>query len=134
MEVPGTKVAESDTPDGAALTFTTTGQVAEVRDRVRSMAAMHEHMMEHGMHPGMGPDGGMGPGMHHEGHEGMHGGHHMVPSTTRVEDVDGGAKLVLTAKNPADAAQLQAAAKSHAEQMNATGHCWMHGPRDGGAP
>jgi hypothetical protein len=40
-QVPGTKVEASSTEQGAALTFTTTGDVAELRKRVAAMAEMH---------------------------------------------------------------------------------------------
>src|SRR6187402_2762029 len=81
MVVPGTSVTVEDTATGAALVFVTTGDVAEVRRRVASLAQMHN---EH--HGAMGPlpDGSGGGG--HEGHEGhgaaaggggKHAGHDM---------------------------------------------------------
>lgn len=54
MQVKDTKVEASDTDQGAALTFTTKGDVAELRRRVTAMAEMHN------AHPG-------GPGMHEHG-------------------------------------------------------------------
>ncbi len=43
MAVPGTQVAATDTPDGEAITFTTTSPdaVQELRNRVHAMADMH---------------------------------------------------------------------------------------------
>ncbi len=116
MEVPGTKVSADDTQDGVAITFTTTGDVAQLRDRVHHMAEMHEHMMQGGM---MG-SGGMGSGGMGSGHMMMK----MVPSTARAEDIDGGARIVLTPKDPAQLADLRAHVHEHATQM-AGGHCPM---------
>jgi hypothetical protein len=58
MEVPGTTASVADTEDGVAITFTTTGDVAELRQRVHGMAEMHEHMMQGGAMS----SGGMGSG------------------------------------------------------------------------
>ncbi len=54
MEVQGTKVEAADTDNGAALTFTTTGDVAELRRRVTAMAERHNAMAEkhQAHHPG----------------------------------------------------------------------------------
>ncbi|HET9622932.1 MAG TPA: hypothetical protein VFP84_16285 [Kofleriaceae bacterium] len=92
------------------MTFTTTGEVAQLRDRVRHMAAMHEHMMGDGAEasPKMG-----------DGHPMM-----MVPSTARAEDIDGGARIVLVPKEPAQLAALRAQVHAHADHM-ASGHCAM---------
>ena len=48
----------------------------------------------------------------------------MVDSTARAEDIDGGTRIVLTPKDPAQLADLRAHAHEHAEQM-AGGHCPM---------
>ena len=108
----GTKITAEDTQDGVAMSFTTTGDVAQLRQRVHHMADMHEHMMQGGM---------MGSGQ-------MMGSGHMmmtrVPSTARAEDIDGGARIVLTPKDPAQLADLRARVHEHASQM-ASGHCPM---------
>ena len=110
MEVPDTKVSAEDTQDGVAVTFTTTGDVSQLRQRVHHMAEMHEHMMQGGMSgsASMGSDHMM----------------KMVPSTARAEDIEGGARIVLTPKDPAQLAELRAHAHEHASQM-ASGHCPM---------
>jgi hypothetical protein len=108
MDVPGTKVSVADTPDGVAITFTTTSDVAELRQRVHHVAEMHEHRMQ----------GGMGSGGMGSGHMMMK----MVPSTARAEDVDGGARIALTPNDPAQLADLRAHVHEHAAQM-ANGHC-----------
>lgn len=110
MDVPGTKVSVADTPDGVALTFTTTGDVSKLREHVYGMAAMHEHMMQEGS-----GSGGMGSG-------GMM--MKMVPSTARSEDVEGGARIVLTPKDAAQLSELRAHVREHATQMT-SGHCPM---------
>ncbi|HET8539629.1 MAG TPA: hypothetical protein VFL83_07130 [Anaeromyxobacter sp.] len=67
MSVPGTDVAAEETPDGEALTFTTTSPqlVPDLRERVHAMADMHNRH-HHG--------GQMGTqGMHGDAHAGMRG-------------------------------------------------------------
>lgn len=115
MEIPGTQVSATDTPDGVALVFTTTGDVAQLRERVHAMAAMHEHMMAGGETMGSGSAGMMGSG-------GMM--MKMIPSTAHAEDIDGGARIMLTPKDPSQLAQLREHVHAHAEQM-ASGHCPM---------
>jgi hypothetical protein len=86
VAVAGTSVTVEDAPNGAALVFITTGDVAEVRRRVAAMASMHN---EH--HGAMGPlpdgsDAGGGHAGHdmsgHAGHDmaggGAHAGHDMA--------------------------------------------------------
>jgi hypothetical protein len=133
-EVPGTTVTEQDSQGGATLVFGTTGDVMEVRNRVRAMAEMHNRRQ------GMGPDAGRP--MH--GRFGMHdGGMHMPwgdggmphmmmgpPSQARVDDLERGAQLVLTAANASDTDALRAHARKMVEQMG-TGHCGPPGPRPG---
>jgi len=116
MDVSGTKVAVDDTADGVAIRFTTTGDVAQLRQRVHAMADKHEHMM----HGGMMGSGGMGPG------HGGGPGHmmKMVDSTARAEDIEGGARIVLTPKDPAQLGDLRAHVREHAARM-ASGHCPM---------
>jgi hypothetical protein len=66
--VPGTSAQSQDTKEAVAMTFTTTGDAAELRRRVHAMA---DHMNAHssnssgamGMHGGMmGADAGTGMG------------------------------------------------------------------------
>jgi hypothetical protein len=100
------------------MTFTTTGDVAQLRQRVHAMAEMHEHMMGGGM---------MGSGGMMMGSGGMmmgSGGMMMVPSTARAEDADRGARIVLTPKDPSQLSELRSHVHAHAAQM-ASGHCPM---------
>lgn len=121
MQVPGTQVSVEDTSDGVAKVFTTTGDVAELRRRVRHMAERHERMSNHhAMGPGRaGPGMGAGP---MGGHKHMMG--HVVPSTARVEDIDRGARLNLTPKDPTKLAELRVHVREHAARM-ASGQCPM---------
>jgi hypothetical protein len=52
----------------------------------------------------------------------------MIPSKARVEDVDGGARIVLTPNDPAQLAELREHVQHHAEMMKKDGGCpMMHG-------
>ncbi len=138
MAVPGTRLAVADTPDGESVMFTTSSDRAEdLRARVRAMADMHNRHQEgggmEGMHGGGMEHGGMMHGM-----EGMHGGmgapggadQMMMPPPSRAaaEDVEGGARLVVTPNDPADLEKLRSAIRMHAQHMQESGKCGMeHG-------
>jgi hypothetical protein len=140
MEVPGTQVATVDTPDGASVTFTTSpDRAAELRSRVRAMAQMHdthdqdrEGMRggEHhrAMHLGEeNPDTMNGPaGTGSAADQGMP----MMPPPSRatVEDVEGGARMVVTPNDPADLDRLRSALRTQTQRMQQTGQCG-HGGR-----
>ncbi|MGE5186740.1 MAG: hypothetical protein ACM31C_32020 [Acidobacteriota bacterium] len=114
--IPGTQVSVDDTHDGVALTFTTTGDVAQVRASVRAMAQHHSAMVQARPGRGMGPGAGrMGAGRMGAGMMGP--GMGTVPSTATVEDVDGGARLVLAPNDPARLAELRERARAHATMM-----------------
>jgi len=131
-DVPGTKVAAADTPDGESLTFTTTsGEVDELRRRVRGMADMHnQHHAGSAAgagHGGTAEHGGMGHGgMMTGGHSMAQGGGMMMPppSNARVDDLENGARIVLTPTDPAQTDQLRSAVRMHAEHMQRNG-CGM---------
>jgi len=121
MSHPGVDVAVSDVEGGIALTLTAgADRVDELRAMARRMASMHEGHMDAG--------GGMhGHGAHEmEGHEhGMGGGEMMMPpATATVTDVDGGVRVVLTAKDPANVDKLRTHVRHHAQRMRA-GECPM---------
>ena len=107
MAVPGTEVSATDAPGGETLTFTTTGDVTELRSRVRGMAVMHN-----GHH-----DSGSSP-------EGMMGGGNMTPSHATVIDVDNGSSILLTPSHPGDLQKLQAEVRMRAHRMRLNG-CGM---------
>lgn len=144
VTVPGTSVTTEDTATGAALVFVTTGDVAELRKRVVTLAAMHNER-----HGAMGPlptgDEAGGGHDHHAGHAGHavgsaagggheghgaggdHAGHAggmiSVHSKAASEDIDSGAKLVIVVGG-ADVAKLQTELRKHAEHL-ASGTCKM---------
>lgn len=130
MDVPGTQLAFAELPDGAAVTFTTTPDQADLlRGRVRAMADMHN---THHADAAATGNGGATMG----GHMGMH--HHMgdmsgmqmpPPSRATVEDVPNGARLVVTPNDPADLAKLRSTVRAHAEEMQQHG---CGGMREGG--
>jgi hypothetical protein len=122
MSVPGTRVAAEDTDAGVALAFTTSpDQAAALRERVHAMAEMHNRQHggaagdHHGMHGAMG-----------EGTGGMGGMERPPPAEARVEDVQAGARIVLTPRDPADLQQLRDTVRQHAAHMQAHG-CGMMG-------
>jgi hypothetical protein len=118
MKVAGTTAAAEEPDGAAALVFTTTGDVGELRRRVAKMAAMH----------GMHEDGDM----HSDDKGGMHqGGMHkdgkmmkMPAATATTEEIAGGMRVVLTPKDPAALAEVRAHAKMMAEKMQG-GECPM---------
>ena len=132
MKVPGTSMHAVDVEGGAALEFSTTGDVAEVRRRVAHMADMHNHggmmhgegmmgggMADGGMMQGKGmmgggmADGGMMEGKGMMGGGMMHGG--MMHADARAEDMPQGARLIFTPKDPKELEALRAETKEHAE-------------------
>ena len=118
MALEGTQVKEQDVPGGAALDFTTTGDIEELRRRVHHMPAMHEKMKpgHHGMMPGMGE---------------AHAGPAMRQSTVHVENLRNGARLILTPHSQAQLETLRSEVRDHAQAM-ASGKCPMMGGADGG--
>ena len=107
MAVPGTEVSATDAVNGETITFTTKGQVTELRNRVREMAAIHNQ--------------------HHavsKAPEGMLGGDTMSPSFATVIDVENGSSILLTPSHPADLQKLQADVRMRAHRMRLNG-CGM---------
>jgi hypothetical protein len=100
MEIEGTKVSYAETPDGAALVFTTDhGDVAELQRRVANKAETQSQpaIRLHAPKPGE------------------------VPHATRADTVEHGARLIMT---PNDASQLEALrkhVKEHADAMSKQG-------------
>jgi hypothetical protein len=157
MAVPGTTVQAAEMADGMTMTFTTTGDAAELRKRVRSMAdrmnaapsggsggmGMHDGMMgaaDGGSHMMMGgADGGphmmMGGGMGGSGMSGMmaaDGGHGMMggmmpPARAQAEDVEGGARLRVTPLDPSRTSELKQHMQQRAQMMNEAHGCPMMG-------
>ena len=141
MQVPGTTVAATEVEGGISLSFTTTtGDVAELRQRVRRMAEMHNQPGGHRM---MGSHGAPAPGAGAEhqhgaqagaGHEGGGRGGMMMPATTgSAEDIEGGARLMLQPKDPAQLGALREHVRMKAKRM-AGGECPMMSLGSGGEP
>lgn len=124
------QLAATDGEHDMTVTFTTQGDPAELRAHVHKMGAMHDQMA-HGMGSGgMGGSGEMNMG---SGMGEMH--HHMamVPSHAAVDDVDHGARIVLTPDDPAQLAALRDQVHAHVDMMK-SGKCPMmeeHGAADG---
>jgi hypothetical protein len=145
VAVPGTSVTVEDTDTGAALVFVTTGDIADLRKRVATMAQMHndEHDKmgplptgdetgghDHGAHGGAMPAGGgdhaaMGHGAGGTGgeHAGHAGGMISVHSRADAGDIEGGARLAFVAGG-ADVGKLQGELRTHAQHL-ASGSCAM---------
>jgi hypothetical protein len=110
VTLPGTKVELQSTDSGVAMVFTNRGdRLRELRERVRSMAKLHNDMMR--AHSGGGSEG--------EAHSAA-----MQPVSQAVaEDVEGGGRMVLTPTDPADLGALRAHAASKVQRMRQTGAC-----------
>lgn len=117
MAVPGTSVAAQDTPEGEAITFSTSsGDVNELRRRVRTMSEMHDGHHMGGDTASMGQGAG-GSAMGSDVHESM-----TAPtSRATVSDVEGGARVDIVPVDPTQVEQVRAAARTHAEHMQREG-------------
>lgn len=114
MQVSGTTVASTDVEGGTGLAFTTaSGDVGDLRRRVRQMAGMHNSQHTGGMMKGRGMK--------------------MPAATASVDDIDGGARLILRPHDPAQLAALQEHARMKAQRM-AGGECPMMSPGNGKKP
>ena len=115
------QLAVTDGEHDVAISFTTQGDPTELRAHVRKMGAMHDRMAHGMMGSGMMGSGMMGSGM-------MGGGMHehmaMVPSHAAVDDIDHGARIVLTPDDPAQLATLRDQVHAHVEMMK-SGRCPM---------
>jgi hypothetical protein len=107
--VPGTSASAEDTPDGGALVFVTTGDVAAVRARAHALTTMHNGRQNPDAHPGASDQ--MGAMIE-------------IPSIATATDIPGGARIVWVTLDTGDVAKLQAALHVHAKQL-ASGDCRM---------
>lgn len=137
VHVPETTVASSEVEGGASVEFTGAGDVDGRRRSVRRMAELQsQHGFEYGMEvgpygagtPAYGERGNRGGAMGNNdpmGGNGMGVGHTMSASRTMtavVDDIDGGARLVLRPRNPEHLKALRERARKWTEQM-AGGEC-----------
>ncbi len=74
---------------------------------------------------GMGSTGSADAGADQGAGAPMHERMMSHPSHAVVEDVDGGARVIVTPDDPADLERLRAAVRSHTERMSETGSCGM---------
>jgi hypothetical protein len=104
MAVAGTEVSASEEADGELLTFTTQGEVADLRSRVREMARVHNLR-----YPAPGAS------------VGMTGSDRTSPSYANVFEVEGGSSILLTPMHVADLGQLQEHVRLSAQRMRLHG-------------
>jgi hypothetical protein len=103
MKVEGVKVAVADTTNGIAVTITTeSGNVGELRRRVELMATMHS------------PNGDKPAMMRNR----------MIAGAAKFEEVENGARLTLTPKDPAQLEAFRKQVREHAQRME-KGDCSM---------
>ena len=142
MHVVGTTVSMSIADNRMAIRFVTaTGDVPGLRERVQHLAEMHNAMCtrgsgnrfdhEHGMnrardrgliaHRDM-MDGGWPPMA--QGRHVVRGNMMMVPATATVQDIDGGAQLIFTPREPSQWKELALHLKFFVERMQ-NGECPM---------
>jgi hypothetical protein len=102
MSVKGAEVAAVNTKDGISLTVTSkSGDVADLRRRVDSMAKMHTAASNEAMMK-----------------------EHMIPFAVKYAEVPGGARVTLTPTDPARLEEFRPKVREHAERMK-TGDCSM---------
>ncbi len=110
MMVQGATASVADVDGGATVTWSAPpSEIAALRERVHAMAQQK---------------GGMTAACPcHAGApmQGMMSMQAMPPADVRVEDVEGGARLTYTAKNPADVPALRSHVHMHVEHMKSGG-------------
>jgi len=116
MMMKDAQIAATDGEHDVTITFTTPGDPAPLRAHVREMGAMHDRMA----HGGGMNGGGMGEHMK------------MVPSHAAVDDIDHGARIVLTPDDPAQLVALREHVHAQVEMMR-SGTCPMMEGHEHGA-
>lgn len=133
MAVPGTQVAAEDTPEGEAITFTTTSPdaVPDLRARVHAMADRYERRHASGQ-AGTMPEGDSSGDESGAGSAGSGSADAdqmptpaPAPSRAVVEDVEGGARVTVTPNDPADLEHLRSSIRERVAYMQDTGSCGM---------
>jgi hypothetical protein len=102
VEVPGTSVTVEDTDKGAALVFVTTGDVAQVRERAKQLAAAIASRSSSSTLASM----------------------ISTPASADESEIDRGARVTLAASRADDVAALQSELRMHASHL-ANGTCKM---------
>ena len=119
MGVQGTTVQATETSDGMSMAFTTTGDVGELRKRAHGMS----DRMNGQASGAMGTSGMMMKGG--DGGAGMMMGGSMPPMNVQVEDIEGGARLRMTPRDPSRVAEMKKHVQQHAQMMNQGHSCPM---------
>lgn len=110
MMVPGATASVADIDGGVAITWSAPpSEVASLRGRIHGMAQQKGGMMAAcSCHAGAPT-------------QGMTSMQAMPPADVRADDVEGGARLTFTAKNPADVPALRTHVHVHMEHMKSGG-------------
>lgn len=103
--VPGTSISVEDSPQGPALVFVTTGDVAAVRTRGQALATMHN------AHDGAPEAMGMMLG---------------AKSNANAADIEGGVRVTFTPTDPAAADAVGNELRMHAGHLAGASSCAMH--------
>jgi hypothetical protein len=120
MQIPGTTVVALNIEGGAALAFTSTSNVPELRQRVRRMSDMENERQQHGEAGWMVTTSGR---VVEAPASSTTPAPMMLPrSTAAVDDIENGARLVLQPTNPAQLAELREHTALQAAKM-ARGQC-----------
>lgn len=134
LALEGTRVEYAEVSGGAAMIFSTDGDVAELQRRVEAAAERHQARAERRAEREAAREtrgneerseykrgdrsqkAGKGKGYH--GKHGYHRGLDRLPAAkVQVEATDNGARLVLTAKDNGDTENLRAGVKQRVERM-----------------
>jgi hypothetical protein len=124
-----TQIVATEMPQGAAISFTTAGDVEALRARIHRMAERHERMRA--MQAGGEPDRETSPD--DDMYSGMMAHPQMRSAQVTVEDIPGGARLVFVAKSSANITALRTQVRDHATVM-ARGWCPLMGSRPPAMP
>jgi hypothetical protein len=128
---PGAKATATDTPDGAAIVLTASGDAAQVQAYAQHIAQMYDHMVS--MQSGMPMRGSGRMGMH--GRMGKHGGMGMqggtpmqlVHSRASAESTATGARIVLVPDDSSQRTALRDQARRQATLIQ-QGECPLRQP------
>ncbi len=124
MQVEGTTSQVVKLDNAVAMDFTTTGDVAELRQRVQKMAQKREKMHgEGGMKGQQGEKGKMMKGQMTEEQKQMM--QMMSDVTVETTQIDGGTRMSFTPKDATKTDSLFQMMQKHSQMMNEKGQCPM---------
>jgi hypothetical protein len=128
MQVEGTTRQVVKLENAVAMDFTTTSDVAELRQRVQKMAKKHEKMhSEGGMKGQQGEKGKMMKGQMTEEQKQMRKQmmQMMTDVTVATTQIDGGTRMTFTPKDATKADSLYQMMQKHSQMMDEKGQCPM---------